>query len=91
MEDPVRDSRTTCAPVWIKSLDVSSEQSHTFGDMKKKELKTAPIAFRLRPSVRSEIERLAVADHRSVSAYVEMLIIEHIEEKARQAKSQKFA
>jgi len=40
--------------------------------------KTAPLSIRITPELKAEIERLAEADRRSVAAYVEIVLLEHV-------------
>jgi hypothetical protein len=43
--------------------------------------KTHPLGFRLEPEVKEALEKAAKDDMRSVSSYVEKLLIEHLREK----------
>jgi hypothetical protein len=45
--------------------------------------RTAPISIRVKPDVKAAIERLAKEDKRSLSAYVELVLEEHIERTTR--------
>jgi predicted transcriptional regulator len=47
--------------------------------------RTDPISFRIKAEIKAELERLAKADKRSLSAYIEMALEEHIERLKRQA------
>jgi hypothetical protein len=46
-----------------------------------KEIKTAPLGLRLKPSVKSALEEAAAEDHRPVASYVEKLLTEHLRKK----------
>jgi predicted transcriptional regulator len=47
--------------------------------MKKRELKTAPLAFRVSPKIKATIDRIARADHRSTSSLIELALAQFIE------------
>ena len=47
--------------------------------MKKRELKTAPLAFRVSPTMKAAIDRIARADHRSTSSLIELALAQFIE------------
>ena len=49
--------------------------------------KTAPISFRIRPDLKAALERLAAADRRSLSAYIELALERHVEETGGKGKS----
>lgn len=51
--------------------------------MPERELKTAPLGLRLRPSLKSALEDLAKADKRPLATYIEIVLEEHVEEKAK--------
>lgn len=48
------------------------------------ETRDAQIGFRVKPSLKAELERLAKADHRSLANYLEVLLAAHIEAKKKQ-------
>jgi hypothetical protein len=50
------------------------------------ERRTAAIGFRVRPSVKAELERLAKAERRPLSNYLEVLVEEHVEAKRQETK-----
>jgi hypothetical protein len=50
------------------------------------EQRTAAIGIRVKPSVKAELERLAKAEHRPLSNYLQVLLEEHIEMKKQEAK-----
>jgi mRNA-degrading endonuclease RelE of RelBE toxin-antitoxin system len=50
------------------------------------EQRTAAIGIRVKPSVKAELERLAKAQHRPLSNYLQVLLEEHIEAKKQEAK-----
>jgi hypothetical protein len=50
------------------------------------ERRSAAIGFRVRPSVKAELERLAKAERRPLSNYLEVLVEEHVEAKRQEAK-----
>lgn len=43
--------------------------------------KTLPVSFRLPPEVKAAAEKAAEADHRSLSSYLEKLLIEALRKK----------
>ena len=47
--------------------------------MKKRELKTAPLAFRVSPTMKAAMDRIARADHRSTSSLIELALAQFIE------------
>jgi hypothetical protein len=47
--------------------------------MKKPELKTAPIAVRVVPSIKAALDKLARAEHRSTSSLIELALAQFIE------------
>jgi len=51
------------------------------------EKKLEPISIRLDPDVRSGIEALAKADERSLSAYINRALRQHIEQIKRKGRS----
>lgn len=51
--------------------------------MKKTVPKTLPLSFRLRPELKAALQKLADADRRSLTNYIEVLLGDHIGEKAR--------
>jgi hypothetical protein len=48
--------------------------------------RTAAIGIRVEPPVKEALEKLAAADRRTLAAYIEILLVEHIESKAPQKK-----
>ena len=50
------------------------------------EKNTAIIAFRVRPSVKAELERLAKAERRPLSNYLAVVIEDYLEAKQQEAK-----
>jgi hypothetical protein len=54
--------------------------------MTKVELKTAPLSIRIRPSLKAEIERLAVEDKRPIAQYVEMVLEAHCDPERRKTR-----
>jgi len=55
--------------------------------------KTTPMSFRPDPDLKAELQRLAEADRRSLTNYIEMILVRHVEEKVREnmAKMAKIA
>jgi hypothetical protein len=51
-----------------------------FAMKKERERKLISLSFRVRPSIKEALERLAEADKRSVASYVENLLERHIEQ-----------
>jgi hypothetical protein len=49
------------------------------------ETRVAPLGLRLRPGLKAELQKLALADHRSLASYVELLLEAHVEAKRREA------
>jgi len=47
--------------------------------------RTNPISFRIKAEVKEDLERLAQADNRSLSQYIEMALEAHIERVKKQA------
>jgi hypothetical protein len=52
---------------------------HTFAPMSKKELKTAAVSVRIRPSLKARLEALAEADKRPFASYIEIVLEQHVE------------
>ena len=50
-------------------------------------VRTEAISVRVAPELKAEIEKMAAADGRSVSSYVERLLAQHVEEKAGKKRS----
>lgn len=48
--------------------------------------KTVPFSMRLDPKLKDELQRLADADHRSLTNYIEMRLREMVEQTKRRAK-----
>jgi hypothetical protein len=48
--------------------------------------RTAAIGIRVEPPVKEALEKFAAADRRTLAAYIEILLVEHIESKAPQKK-----
>jgi hypothetical protein len=42
------------------------------------ETRSAPISYRIRPSLKAELERLAADDRRPLSQYIELVLEEHV-------------
>ena len=53
-------------------------------------MKTERIGIRITKDLKKKLEVLAQNEHRSFSNYVELILIKHIEEKARQDAEQKM-
>jgi predicted DNA-binding protein len=51
--------------------------------------KTLPFSMRLRPEMKAALQRLADADRRSLTNYVEAVLYAHIEEKERKPEKRK--
>jgi predicted transcriptional regulator len=52
--------------------------------------KTAPISFRIQEGLKKDLQALADADRRSLSAYIELALEAHVErEKGRSAKDKR--
>ena len=50
----------------------------------------AQINLRVRPSLKAKLEKLAKYDHRTLSAYVEKLLEDHVTEQERHRAKQAF-
>jgi hypothetical protein len=50
------------------------------------ETRSAPISYRIRPSLKAELERLAADDRRSLSQYIELVLETHVEAKRKEGK-----
>ena len=50
------------------------------------ETRSAPISYRIRPSLKAELERLAEADKRTLSQYIELALEAHVEAKRKEGK-----
>jgi hypothetical protein len=48
------------------------------------ETRSAPVGLRIRPSLKAALQELAAADKRTVAAYVELVLEEHVASKRRQ-------
>ena len=58
--------------------------------MSEKELRTAALSTRIRPSLKARLEALAVAAKRPFASYVEIVLEEHVEKiDAKSEKSRK--
>jgi hypothetical protein len=53
------------------------------------EKNTAIIAFRVRPSVKAELERLAKAERRPLSNYLQVVVEDYLEAKRQEAKKKR--
>ncbi len=58
----------------------------TSSDYKWRMKKTHSVAIRMDPEVKTRLEELAKADNRSLSSYVGLLLIRHVEEQGRKSK-----
>lgn len=47
-----------------------------------RELRTAPLSLRIRPSLKAALQKLADADRRQLAPYIEMVLEAHVNEKA---------
>jgi predicted HicB family RNase H-like nuclease len=54
--------------------------------MAEKELRTAPLGLRIRPSLKAALLRLAEADKRPLATYVELALEAHVEAKKKEGK-----
>lgn len=45
--------------------------------------KTVPLSFRLHPALKAGLQKLAEADRRSLTNYIEVLLEKHLEEKKK--------
>ena len=52
-------------------------------------MRDAQIGFRVRSELKTELERLAKADHRTLANYLELLLEAHVEAKRQEAKKPK--
>jgi hypothetical protein len=50
------------------------------------ELRSAPLGLRIKPSLKEELDRLALADQRTLAGYVEMVLEAHVEAKKQEKK-----
>jgi predicted DNA-binding protein len=48
--------------------------------------KTHAVAIRMDPEIKTRLEELAKADNRSLSSYVGLLLMRHVEEQGRKSK-----
>ena len=60
-------------------LCMVNRKSHTRFSMNKRELKTAPLAFRVSPTMKAAIDTIARADYRSTSSLIELALAQFIE------------
>jgi predicted transcriptional regulator len=44
--------------------------------------RTSPISFRIKSEIKESLERLAAADKRSLSSYIELALEDHIQRKS---------
>ena len=65
----------------IPQLAASATNYYTF-----RMRRTDPISFRIKAEIKEALRRLAKADNRSLSSYVELALEEHIEAKKRGGK-----
>jgi hypothetical protein len=54
--------------------------------MAEDETKSEQIGFRVRPSLKADLERLARADRRSLASYLEVVLETHVEAKRAEQK-----
>lgn len=54
--------------------------------MSEDEQRSAQIGFRVRPTLKSDLERLAKADSRSLASYLEVVLQAHVEAKKQAGK-----
>lgn len=45
------------------------------------ERRTAPISFRIRPSLKADLVKLAEDDKRTLASYIELVLEEHVQSK----------
>ena len=50
------------------------------------ENRTAALSYRVRPSLKAELERLAKVERRNLSQYIELVLEAHVEAKKREGK-----
>ena len=50
------------------------------------EQRSAQIGFRVRPSLKAELERLAKQDRRTLASYLEIALEAHVEAKRKEGK-----
>jgi hypothetical protein len=55
--------------------------------MDEDEQRSAQIGFRVRPSLKVDLERLAKADSRSLASYLEVVLQSHVEQAKRKGKA----
>jgi predicted HicB family RNase H-like nuclease len=67
-----------------RSYIVSDRPSTTFSYNHMQ--KTAPLSFRVTPPLKEALERLAAADKRSLSSYIEMALEAHVERAEKNTK-----
>jgi predicted transcriptional regulator len=48
--------------------------------------KTAPISFRIKPELKDDLTKLAAADRRSLSAYIELALEAHVDATKKKRK-----
>lgn len=51
-----------------------------------RELRSAPLGLRIRPSLKKALEDLAAADRRQLAPYIELVLEAHVEEKRNVGK-----
>ena len=51
--------------------------------------RTLPISFRIKAEIKESLERLAQADKRSLSSYIELALEEHIQRKGGKPPAKK--
>jgi hypothetical protein len=65
------------------SLLSSQQQMLNIAHMSEGETRDAQIGFRIKPSLKAELERLAKADRRSLASYLEILLEAHVADAKR--------
>ncbi len=53
--------------------------------------KTSPLSHRLDPDMKDALQRLADADRRSLTAYIELILEDHLVEQIRKGKTKRQA
>jgi hypothetical protein len=65
----------------VKPLSIRDRANHQNQSMAEKRIKTAQVNLRLEPSLKAAAEKAAAADRRSLTSYIEMLIVGDLEAK----------
>jgi predicted transcriptional regulator len=50
--------------------------------------RTAPFSMRLPPDLKERLQQLADRDHRSLTNYIEVLLLQHVEKKPASARGE---